>query len=294
MKKTVAYLGPAGTFTHEATRAFFPADDVKLAGYPSIPDVWDAVDAGQCDYGVVPVENAIEGSVVLTLDWLNHQVDVLIVGELVYPIAQCLLVHPLQAERNAGEWTRVVSHPQAVAQCRLYLRKHLPGAEVSFAESTAEAARQVKSRPDKAWMAIGTRTAGELYGLHVLEEDVQDHPNNFTRFIAVGKKPLPDGHREPDLHKTSLLVTLPSAYPGALHQVLSAFAWRQLNLCRIESRPTKKGLGSYHFFIDVEKDWDPVLMAGAVAEIEALGCHVRRLGSFPCYRVSQGAKSIVR
>ena len=101
-------------------------------------------------------------------------------------------------------------------------------------------------------------------------------------------------NREPELHKTSLLVTLPSDYPGALHQVLSAFAWRQLNLCRIESRPTKKGLGSYHFFIDVEKDWDPVLMAGAVAEIEVLGCHVRRLGSFPCYRVSQGAKPIVR
>src|SRR5690606_40738487 len=126
--------------------------------------------------------------------------------------------------------------PQAVAQCRLYLRKHLPGAEVSFAESTAEAARQVKSRPDKAWVAMVTRTAGELYGLHVLEEDVQDHPNNFTRFIAVGKKPLPDGHREPDLHKTSLLVTLPSDYPGALHQVLSAFAWRQLNLCRDRKR----------------------------------------------------------
>src|SRR5690606_32364411 len=115
MKKTVAYLGPAGTFTHEATRAFFPADDVKLAGYPSIPDVLDAVDAGKCDYGVVPVENAIEGSVVLTLDWLIHQVDVLIVGELVYPFAQRLLVHPLQAERDAEEWTRLVDNPSPAA-----------------------------------------------------------------------------------------------------------------------------------------------------------------------------------
>lgn len=293
MKKTVAYLGPVGTFTHEATCAFFPEDDVELVEYPSIPDVLDAVDAGKCHYGVVPVENAIEGSVALTLDWLIHQVDVLIVGELVYPIMQCLLVHPFQAGNSPEKWTRIISHPQAVAQCRLYLRKHFPDADVSFADSTAEAVRQVKCHPDEAWVAIGTRAAGELYGLHVLAEDVQDHTNNYTRFIAVGKQPLSKRAKDPDIYKTSILVTLPSDYPGALHQVLSAFAWRQLNLCRIESRPTKKGLGSYHFFIDVEKEWDSVLMAGAVAEIEALGCHVRRLGSFPCYRVLQGAKSIV-
>ncbi|MGI6126774.1 MAG: prephenate dehydratase [Planifilum sp.] len=294
MNRTVAYLGPAGTFTHEATRAFIQDDDLELVEYPSIPDVLDAVDAGECQYGVVPVENAIEGSVAITLDWLIHQVDVLIVGELVYPIAQCLLVHPLQAKNPPAAWTRILSHPQAVAQCRLYLRKHLPDADVAFADSTAEAARQVKNRFDEPWVAIGTRTAGELYGLQVLAEDVQDHPNNFTRFIVVGKQPLSQRAKDPEMHKTSLLVTLPSDYPGALHQVLSAFAWRQLNLCRIESRPTKKGLGSYHFFIDVEKEWDPVLLAGAVAEIEALGCHVRRLGSFPCYRLLKGEKSAVR
>ena len=176
MKRTVAYLGPAGTFTHEATRAFFPEDDVELVEYPSIPDVLDAVDAGQCDYGVVPVENAIEGSVVLTLDWLIHQVDVLIVGELVYPITQCLLVHPFQAGRCPEEWTRGDFPPPGGGSVST-VPARTPSRRRGFFCREHGGGRPAGEKPSRRGLG-GHRNpdAGELDGLHVLEEDVQDHP----------------------------------------------------------------------------------------------------------------------
>lgn len=282
MIETVAYLGPQGTFTHEAALTLFPEPSVELVPYPAIPDVLSAVDRGVADLAVVPVENAIEGSVNSTLDWLVHHVNVPIIGELIYPISHCLMVHPAQAKRRKGEFTRILSHPQAIAQCQLHLRKEYPQAEVVYTDSTAQAAELVRNHPGEAWAAIGTRRAAEMNQLCILEEQIQDHPNNYTRFIAVGKQkkvwPFPAS-----LLKTSLQVTLPSDYPGALYQVLAAFSWRKINLCHIESRPTKTGLGNYFFLIDAEIAEDHVLMQGALAEIEALGCQVRLLGSYPCY-----------
>ncbi|PTX55301.1 prephenate dehydratase [Melghirimyces profundicolus] len=282
MNEPAAYLGPRGTFTHEAAQALFPEPHFQNTPCDSIPDVLTAVDRGEFNFGVVPVENAIEGSVNLTLDWLVHHVDVRITGELVYPITQNLMVHPNHAGRPLRGFTRVVSHPQAVAQCRSHLRKHLPEARVSYVDSTAEAARHVAAHPEEAWVAIGPRSAGALYGLSILESGIQDYPNNFTRFIAVGNAwdhPLAD----PAGMKSSLLVTLPSDFPGALHQVLASFARLGVNLTRIESRPTKKKLGTYHFFIDAEQGAEESAIDKAVGEVESRGCHVRRLGSYPCY-----------
>lgn len=289
MSRKIAFLGPYGTFSQEAAHYFFQDSMDQFQPYGSIPDVIDAVAQKQADYGVVPLENSIEGSVNLTLDWLIHEVDLPILAELAIPISQHLLVAKKGDHvPEFAEIGKVLSHPHAVAQCHLFLREHLPHAEVEYTTSTAEACRIVSQNPDKNWAAIGTRLAESIYGLTFKEQHIQDHSNNFTRFILLGEKVpqlLPSGKE-----KTTILVTLPSDFPGALYQVLAAFAWRKINLSRIESRPTKKGLGSYHFIIDIEKGMDQVLLPGAFAEIEALGCQVRYLGSYPYYVVSNMSK----
>lgn len=153
--------------------------------------------------------------------------------------------------------------------------------EFENVSSTAEGVRIISENPDKPWAAIGTRLAAQKFGLDVLFEHITDHQNNYTRFLLIGSEEI--SLQRPCNYKTSILVTLPEDYPGALHQVLSAFAWRKINLSKIESRPTKKKLGSYFFFIDIEESMQSVLLPAALAEIEAIGCQVRNLGSYPSY-----------
>lgn len=282
MIETIAYLGPAGTFTQEASRILFPDPQAELVPYQTIPDVFTSIEQGISDLGVVPVENAIEGSVNSTVDWLIHHVEIPIVGELTYPITQCLMVHPRQAGCQSTEYQRVLSHPQAIAQCQMYLREKYPRAEWVYTDSTAQAAQMLRQHPEEPWLAIGTQRAAKSEDLHILQAAIQDHENNFTRFIAIGHKTtrLKKGSER---YKTSLKITLPEDYPGALYQVLATFSWRKINLSYIESRPTKTGLGNYFFMIDAEISADHVLMKGVLAEIEALGCSVRVLGSYPCF-----------
>lgn len=293
MKQTVAYLGPEGTFTQEAAQCLLQPENYTFVSYRTIADVLNAVYEKKNDLGVVPVENAIEGSVNLTLDWLAHKVDVPITAEVVYPVSQHLLVHSFHQGKDWSAYTKVVSHPQALAQCQLFLRKYLGHAEQEYANSTAEAARMVSEHPDEPWLAIGTRLAQKMYHLSFREQAIEDYEQNFTRFIVVGEKPAFLTHTT-EAHKTTLLVSLPEDFPGALHQVLAAFAWRKINLTHLESRPTKKGLGSYHFFIDAEMKADNVLLQGAMREIEALGCEVRLLGSFPCYIFTESLNRVHR
>ncbi|WP_054949048.1 prephenate dehydratase [Numidum massiliense] len=293
MKQTVAFLGPAGTFTQEAAHYLLPETAYETVPYKTIPDVLSAVHSGEVHLGVVPVENAIEGSVNLTLDWLVHQVAAPIVGELVYPVAQHLIVHEAHAQLPLAEVTKVLSHPQAIAQCRLFLRDNMSGAEIEYASSTAEAARIVSTHPEHRWAAIGTRLAQQIYNLNLREVAIADYAHNYTRFIVVGQAPH-EVQPKAVAQKTSLLITLPEDFPGALYQVLATFAWRKINLTRIESRPTKRGLGSYHFFIDAEASAEDVLLQGAMREIDALGCRLRQLGSYPCYAVSTDFTAVKR
>ena len=280
MGKKVAFLGPQGTFTEEAARYLFTDQDHYIP-FGSIPDVLDAVEKTETDYAIVPLENSIEGSVNLTLDWLIHEIHLPILTELILPINQHLLT---KGGRRKEAIKKIFSHPQAVAQCRNFLRNELKDAEIVYTNSTAEAAQIISEHPDEPWVAIGTKLAKEIYQLEFLQEHIQDYNNNYTRFIMVGEhSPF---FLEGDLHKTMILITLPKDYSGALHQVLSAFAWRKINLSRIESRPTKTGLGNYYFIIDIEQKVDPILLSGAFAEIEALGCQVRELGSYPYYYIS--------
>ncbi len=273
-----ALLGP-GTFSEEAAAFFFAGDQAEPVRYRHIADVFQAVVSGEVEYAVIPIENTIEGSVSLHMDWLVHEVDVPMQAEWVYPIRMNLLGMP---DAPFGEIRKVVSHSVAYAQCRAFLRGQLPQAQFESVSTTAEGARLVAEKGDPSMAAIGMLSAAEMYGLTVLARDVQDHDNNYTRFVLIGQRPYTSA-RNPGPVKTTVLVTLPEDYPGALHQLLSAFAWRRINLSKLESRPTKKKLGNYYFYIDIEASIENVLLANTFAEIEALGCQVRVMGSYPTY-----------
>ncbi|MEC0182481.1 prephenate dehydratase [Paenibacillus peoriae] len=290
--KRIALL-PEGTVSHEAIKYLLGDTPCELLFYKHIADVFQAVDKGKADYSVIPIENTIDGSVSLHMDWLVHEVDIQMQAEWVYPSIQNLIGHRSefindQNELDLSRVVKIMSHPVALPQCKEFIQASTPQADLESAGSTAEAVEIVKHNPGKGWTALGTRLAASKHGLDILSSNVTDHDNNFTRFVLIGHQPihLP---RIPEGQRTSILVTLPKDFPGALHQVLSAFAWRRLNLSRIESRPTKKQLGNYYFYIEILESLHSVLLPAAFAEIEALGCHVRILGSYPSYKYVEAA-----
>ncbi|MBM7097806.1 prephenate dehydratase [Bacillus sp. H-16] len=282
----VGFLGPAGSFSHVASQTLFP--DAVHKPYSTIPDSIDAAKEGQINIAVVPLENTIEGSVNITLDYILHYQKLEIIKELTIPIDQHLMVHPDWSSSWQDEITTVFSHPHAVAQCHLFIRKNLPDAKVEHIDSTAAAAKYVSEHPDEPVAAIANKGAAGIYRLDVVQNRINDYQNNHTRFVALSEKTITTKRTigrtcSQTGIKTTLVITLPEDHSGALHQVLSAFSWRRLNLTKIESRPMKTGLGNYFFIIDVEKELDDILLPGAIKEIEALGCGVSVLGSYPCY-----------
>ncbi|KIL46124.1 prephenate dehydratase [Jeotgalibacillus campisalis] len=280
----IAYLGPVASFTHHAVKKAFAKDE--LASYDTIPDCLEALTASQVDRAVVPLENALEGSVPITVDYLFHDVDVHITAELVSPIEQHLMVHP----SNYSRWedvSKIMSHSHALAQCHKYLYYRFRGKTLQPSTSTAAAAQYVSEHPDENAGAIGNALAARTYGLTIVEENIHDFHFNHTRFVVLSREASADRLTlEGGSQKSTLMVTLPSDdRPGKLHQVLSAFSWRHLNLSKIESRPLKTGLGNYFFIIDVEQAMEGVLMKGAIDELEALGCTVKVLGSYHKYSI---------
>ncbi|MDQ0244598.1 prephenate dehydratase [Bacillus fengqiuensis] len=276
------YLGPKATFTHLAVQAILP--QLEHIPYYTIPACIDAVAQGEIEYGVVPVENALEGSVNLTWDYIIHEKRLPIVGEIVTPIRQHLMVHPDHAKRWK-EVEMVYSHSHAIAQCHKFLHGHFSNVPVEDTTSTAFAAKYVKEHPERMIAAIANELAAKEYGLTIVQEDIHDYDHNTTKFVVLHRQgtSLPVDVGDITNYKTTLMVTLPSDQAGALHQVLSAFSWRQLNLSKIESRPMKTGLGNYFFILDINQSLDEVLIPGAIAELEALGCAVYILGSYPCF-----------
>lgn len=281
---TISFLGPHGTVSEESARYFFADSDasVQLVPYKLISDLFMATSTGETNYAIIPIENTIDSSVSLHLDWLVHEVDIPILAEWIYPSIQNLIGN--KAELEAGQpIKKIVSIPIAIAQCRKFLKEHYPDVEYEHVTSTAEGIKIVKENPGQGLAAIGTKLGAEHYELDLLAERITDHQNNFTRFILIGHEPLELNKKKQASMKTTILIALPQDYPGALHQVLSAFAWRKINLSKIESRPTKKELGNYYFYIDIEMSLDSVLLPSALAEIEAIGCKVRIMGSYPSY-----------
>ncbi|GGJ84034.1 prephenate dehydratase [Lentibacillus kapialis] len=278
----IGYLGPRGTFTKLAVDTAFNGENKH--SFTTIPECIDAVNDGEIDVGVVPLENAIEGTVQITVDYLVHQVRLPVMAEIVVPIQQHLLVKPGFAG-ELSEVPEVYSHSHAIAQCHQFLHMHMPDAKMNFTSSTGKAAELVSSGENNM-AAIGNRLAANEYGLDIFQENIHDYPNNHTRFVVLAKnKEIVNVKHEAEAEKTSLLITLPSDYAGALYQVLAAFAWRRMNLSKIESRPMKTGLGNYFFIIDVNQPYDEVLFPGVKAELEALGCNVTILGTFPVYQI---------
>ena len=281
----VGYLGPPGTFTHEAVEASGQAAGFDLIPMPTIYDTILGVHEGDLDRALVPIENSLEGSVNVTLDALALEApDVEITGEVVHPIRHCLLARePL----DLADIAAVVSHPQASAQCARFIRAHLPGATVIAAPSTADAVRRVGEgsggRAGAAWAALGTRAAGELYGCVVVRDGVEDRAGNKTRFIWIARRgTAPDPDRAERGHKTSLVFwDVGADTPGWLVRCLSEFAFRGVNLTRIESRPLKEGLGRYMFFLDCDGAITSPGVAEAVAAVRGHAHDVRVLGSYP-------------
>lgn len=271
-----AYLGPAGTWAEEALLSHTsipPEDTVPL---PSVYDVVHAVSRGEADQGIVPMENSLEGSVSATLDVLAFDVDnIQIIREIVYPVQHCLIA---RKEMPLEDIEKIISHPHAHAQCRRYVRENLGGAEVVAANSTAEAVRIVSESADN-WAAIGSRLAAENYGCVVINDQIGDYPDNETRFVIVAVEPAPqDVDRE---YKTSIVCAIAKDQPGSLLQILQEFSFRNVNLTKLESRPSKKGLGDYIFFIDMEGKVDDKAIASALECLKCKLASVKILGSYP-------------
>lgn len=278
----VAYLGPEGTFTELATKELFPND--WTIPFKTIPECIEAVDSGQVDRAVVPVENALEGTVPLTIDYLFHEADLYIAAEVLSPIEQHLMVHKDHAA-HYGEMERVYSHPHALAQCHKFLHYHYRSVPLGQTTSTAAAAQYVSEHPENNIAAIANIAAAKQYDLAIVEQNIHDFHFNHTRFFVLSKR-NDRIEREADQGpiKTTLMIKLPNDRSGALHQVLSVFAWRQINLSKIESRPLKTGLGDYFFIVDLLEDEHAPLMMGAMEELRALGCSVKSLGSYYTYQ----------
>jgi prephenate dehydratase len=273
----VAYLGPEGTFTETAARLVTGGDDAEqhLVPCADVTEVLRRVETGDAARGVVPIENTLEGSVTATLDALAFDTDLLIHGELELPVA---LVAAGRPGTSLDEVVAVQSHPVALAACRRWLSTTLSGAERISVASTAKAAQLVADAGDDAGpqLAIVNPLAAQRYGLEVLARDVADRPGNSTRFVVVGTQlPPPTGW-----DKTSLVVFIETNRPGALLQLLEIFAERELNLTKIESRPTKAELGEYCFFVDVEGHLADERVGDALAAVKRTQRDVKVLGSY--------------
>lgn len=279
-------LLPKGSVSDDALQHLIGnnPDPFELYHFRLISDIFSATANGQTDLSVIPIENTIDGSVNPHVDWLVHEMSLPIQAEWIYPSVQNLIGRSPKIDLRTIR--KVISIPVAIAQCGDFLREHLPDVEFDYVNSTTEGILKASEAADDGVAAIGTARAAGLYGMHVLAANITDHHNNFTRFILVGPDPV--DLQPTEQYKTTILVTLPEDFPGALHQVLSAFAWRKINLSKIESRPTKKRLGSYYFYIDIEGRMNSVLLPAALEEITAIGCQVRILGSYPCYPYVNG------
>ena len=269
MEYRIGVLGPQGTYSEKAALIWSKEKaGAALVYYPDFDYVLEAVQNGEVEAGIVPVENSLEGAVTAVMDLLLR-LDVVIVGEVNLPIRHCLV------GQGQGEIRVILSHPQALAQCRQYLHEHYPDAEIRTTGSTSHAARLAQEFPEMA--AIAGQDTADRYGLSILAREIQDASDNITRFIVAGREGVGASGRD----KTSLIIYLDKDRPGALFSILEEFARRNINLTRIESRPSRKGLGDYYFYIDLVGHNQDQAVGEAVAAARAKAAMIRVLGSYP-------------
>ncbi|MDI6884223.1 MAG: prephenate dehydratase [Hadesarchaea archaeon] len=268
----IGVLGPRGTYAEIAARTHFKGKG-EIVPYPMITDVAKAVARGEVDAGIVPVESLREGSVGETLDVLAWE-DVKVQAEIVVPISHALLgVKGARLEKI----TQVLSHPQALAQCREFLRKNLSNAELIEMTSTAKAAEQVSKLKQVHMAAIGPKALAQLYELQVLRDEIQAGETNLTRFLCLAKADAKKTGRD----KTSIVFYTATDRPGILYEILGEFASRRINLTKIESRPSKKALGDYLFFIDLEGHREDQKVKEALTGIRKKTAMLKVAGSYP-------------
>ena len=278
MPARLAYLGPAGTFTEEAALQYSP--QAELLAFSTIFAVGAAVRSGKAGEGMAPVENSLQGAVTDTLDMLIHEESVHICHELVLPI-----VHYLMGREGTAvsDIRAVYSHPQALAQCRGYLERYLPHAELRASLSTAAAVEE-SQRSDGVAAAIATRRAAELYGAHILAEEIQDNPSNVTRFLVLGRQDHPKTGRD----RTSICFSFAVDRPGQLYGVMREFAEREVNLSKVESRPTREGLGQYYFLVDLEGHREDAHVQEALDRVAQATSMLKVFGSYPRFVIPEG------
>ena len=275
----IGYLGPSGTFTEQALLTQADLSSGERIPFRTVPDVLDAVQGGEVQKGVVPIENSIEGMVNFTQDALAFDYDLLIQREIVLDIQHALLGAP---GTSIADIRAVVSIPVATAQCHAWLRGNLRNTELHIATSTADAARVAGQRVaagDRSWAAIGSASTAAPNGLAVLASNIADHASNQTRFVVVGKDGIPQrsGH-----DRTAIVVFQRADEPGSLISILQEFAARRINLSHLSSRPTKRGgLGDYCFVIYAEGHLEDELVADALRDLRAKQGSVKFLGSYP-------------
>ena len=270
----VGFLGPHGTFAEEALLTQPDLAAGEAVPFRDVPRVITAVEQGDVDVGIVPIENSIEGSISVTLDTLAFDTNLLVQREVDLPVSLNLCA---PKGTKIADITTVLSHPNPLGQVRMWMAKHLPDATSVAANSTAEAANQVARSKRKGMASIGTKQGAKHAGLQILARDIEDHPDNLTRFVIVGYGiPAPSGH-----DKTSIVCFQREDKPGSLLAILQEFSARAINLTKLESRPAKRSLGDYCFFIDFEGHLDDELVADCLRTLAAKQAEVKFLGSYP-------------
>lgn len=266
----IGYLGPNGTFSEQAATLYY--SDAKYISYHTIDDVIQAVDKNLIEVGIVPIENSIEGTVNVTMDTIIFNADIKIIAEIVIPIEQNFLV---SKNYNNEQITKILSHPQALAQCREFLNKNYHHAQQIPTSSTSEAAKLVASS-NEPWAALGNLLCAKLYNMKVLYSKIQDNKSNETRFIVISKKSENKVETE---SKTSIAFSTNNE-PGALFKILNILALWNINMTKIISRPMKKSIGEYVFFVEVEGDISSEDMQEAMKMIQRKTSFYKLFGSY--------------
>jgi len=269
----IGYLGPKGTFTHQAALEFFPKAGSRFIPFKTIIEIFENIQKKNLNYGVIPIENSLQGTVRETLDLLIEK-DLIIFGEVELRIIQNLIS---AKSSDISKIKKIYSHPQAFAQTSSWLKANLPAAEKINANSTAEAVKIVKEQNQTDVAAIGTSFASEVYGLKVLNSHIEDIPSNFTRFLIISNK---ENKIKKGKIKTTIVYVVKDI-PGALYRVLEIFAKANINLSKIESRPRRKGRWEYIFYMDFEGDIDDLKIKDVLEKVEHNVIWYKILGSYP-------------
>ena len=273
MPQKIGYLGPAGTFTETAAIQYNP--EGTLVPFSSIPLVAESVRAGETDEGIIPIENSLEGAVTTTLDLLIQEKTLFIRHELAIPIEHCLLTSPSWSENSIK---LIYSHPQALGQCREFLERRFPEAQVIATLSTVTAVEEMKKSKIPS-AAIAPQRAAELYQVKILETGVQDFPNNVTRFVVLSANEHPPTGND----KTSICFGFDTNRAGLLYGVMGDFASRRISLTKVESRPTKESLGRYIFLVDLEGHKDDPTVKDALMAVAKRTSGLKIFGSYPVF-----------